>query len=280
MKTKQLRSTKTIASALFAAALFAGSSSVFAQVKIGSNPTTISPNSNLEVEAGNGSKTVIQKDNGRVGVNTSTPVGQLHVVGSGGNTLYLEGLNPVTGPYSQLGVNNTTGQVGTVTPGAPPVFVTRNSYDSYGTATRLNVELTQPSGTGAFTPNIPINTMGASIVNDATNGDYIILPNAGTYRVDVQVIANRATATVPLGFNIGLKGQPSTGGTVTDLLASLAATLATGNNYPGFASRVILAPSANYRVRLYVETVAPYTINPGCAGAGQDFCTQVIVTQL
>lgn len=41
---------------------------VQAQVKIGANPTTIGSNSALEVEAINGNKTIIQKDNGNVGI--------------------------------------------------------------------------------------------------------------------------------------------------------------------------------------------------------------------
>ncbi len=44
-----------------------------AQVKIGSNPNTISTNVNLEVEASNGLKTVITKDSGSVGIGTNTP---------------------------------------------------------------------------------------------------------------------------------------------------------------------------------------------------------------
>ncbi len=44
-----------------------------AQVKIGSNPSTISTNVNLEVEASNGLKTVITKDSGSVGIGTNTP---------------------------------------------------------------------------------------------------------------------------------------------------------------------------------------------------------------
>ncbi|PWJ56916.1 hypothetical protein CLV98_10925 [Dyadobacter jejuensis] len=53
----------------------------FAQVKIGSNPTMITPNVNLEVEATNGSKVVIKKDDGKVGIGTTAPDASLHVVG-------------------------------------------------------------------------------------------------------------------------------------------------------------------------------------------------------
>lgn len=63
---------------VFAAAMFASSLS-FGQVKIGSNPTTISANTNLEVQATNGHRTVVKQDNGFVGVGTITPNTNLQV---------------------------------------------------------------------------------------------------------------------------------------------------------------------------------------------------------
>lgn len=66
MKTKHLFS-KTLCTALFAGALFLGSSAVFAQVKIGTNPTTINAANNLEVEASTaGNKVSIDKTTGKM----------------------------------------------------------------------------------------------------------------------------------------------------------------------------------------------------------------------
>lgn len=65
MKTKQLFS-KTLCTAMFAAAMAFGSSAVFAQVKIGTNPTTINAANNLEVEASGGSKVSVDKTTGKV----------------------------------------------------------------------------------------------------------------------------------------------------------------------------------------------------------------------
>jgi hypothetical protein len=59
--------------ALLSTVLLLKSAQVSAQVKIGSNPATITSNTNLEVEATNGSKTVISKNNGFIGVNTTAP---------------------------------------------------------------------------------------------------------------------------------------------------------------------------------------------------------------
>jgi hypothetical protein len=64
---------KTIYSALFAAAMLFGTTSAFAQVKIGTNPTTIDPANNLEVEASTaGRKTSINKTTGQVTIADGT----------------------------------------------------------------------------------------------------------------------------------------------------------------------------------------------------------------
>ncbi|MDR6806962.1 hypothetical protein J2Y45_004154 [Dyadobacter sp. BE34] len=76
MKTEHLLisiSVKKVSSALFAAALLLGSSTAFAQVKIGTNPTTIEPNSNLEVEASTpGRKMKVDKTTGQVTITDGT----------------------------------------------------------------------------------------------------------------------------------------------------------------------------------------------------------------
>jgi hypothetical protein len=65
MMNTQLLS-KTLCAALFAASMLFGSS-VFAQVKIGTNPTTIDPANNLEVEASTtGRKVSIDKTTGKM----------------------------------------------------------------------------------------------------------------------------------------------------------------------------------------------------------------------
>ncbi|PWJ52745.1 hypothetical protein CLV98_1323 [Dyadobacter jejuensis] len=53
----------------------------YAQVKIGSNPTIFTPNTNLEVEATNGSKVVIEQSEGKVGIGTSSLDAKLNVAG-------------------------------------------------------------------------------------------------------------------------------------------------------------------------------------------------------
>ena len=76
MKTQNLLSkiygTKKTA-VLFAAAMLFGASAALAQVKIGTNPTTIEPNSNLEVEASTpGRKMKVDKTTGQVSIADGT----------------------------------------------------------------------------------------------------------------------------------------------------------------------------------------------------------------
>jgi hypothetical protein len=78
---------------------------VNAQVKVGSNPTLIGPNSNLEVEATNGNKTVIQKSDGNVGVGTPNPSNQLHIK-SPLDPLRLEGVATGSGNETLLTIDS------------------------------------------------------------------------------------------------------------------------------------------------------------------------------
>jgi hypothetical protein len=72
MKTKKQFTTK-LWTALFGAAMLLSSSELMAQVKIGSNPTTIGATNNLEVEASTaGRKTSVDKVTGQVTIKDGT----------------------------------------------------------------------------------------------------------------------------------------------------------------------------------------------------------------
>lgn len=110
MKTQHLSiSQKKVSTALFAAALLLGSSAAFSQVKIGTNPTTIEPNSNLEVEASTpGRKTKIDKTTGQVSIADGTEgAGKVLTSDAGGGTSWQ---NPLAGAM----VNGTLGNLVTV----------------------------------------------------------------------------------------------------------------------------------------------------------------------
>jgi hypothetical protein len=107
MKTQilQFRNVrKNITFILFSTALLLGSSAAFAQVKIGTNPTTIEPNSNLEVEASTpGRKTKIDKTTGQVTITDGTE--------GAGKVLTSDAVGGTSWQYPLSGsmVNGTTG---------------------------------------------------------------------------------------------------------------------------------------------------------------------------
>src|SRR6266700_3278778 len=69
---------------------------VAAQVKIGSNPTTITAGTNLEVEATNGTRLRVNQADGKTGIGTTTaPTNQLHVKAAT-DPLRVEGLQAGT----------------------------------------------------------------------------------------------------------------------------------------------------------------------------------------
>ncbi|WP_051350036.1 hypothetical protein [Dyadobacter alkalitolerans] len=116
MKTQNLLfniSWTKITSVLFVAALLLGSSAVFAQVKIGTNPATIEPNSNLEVEASTpGRKTKIDKTTGQVTITDGTEgAGKVLTSDAAGGASWQ---NPLAGTM----INGTTGEIVNFSTGA------------------------------------------------------------------------------------------------------------------------------------------------------------------
>src|SRR5688572_9697630 len=115
MKTQILLSKnawKKVSLSLFAAALLS-SASAFAQVKIGTNPTTIEPNYNLEVEASTpGRKTKIDKTTGQVTITDGTEgAGKVLTSDAAGGASWQ---NPLAGTM----INGTTGEVVNFSTGA------------------------------------------------------------------------------------------------------------------------------------------------------------------
>jgi hypothetical protein len=53
-----------------------------AQMKVGSNPTVTTPTANLEVEATNGEKVIVEKATSKVGIGITSPSTRLHIAGA------------------------------------------------------------------------------------------------------------------------------------------------------------------------------------------------------
>ena len=150
MKTNQ-QLHKTLKAGIFAAALFC-SASVFAQVKIGANPTTIDPANNLEVESADPAKKVsIDKTTGKVTI----------ADGSQGDAKIL-----------------TSDAAGVATwQSTSSLRIPRTAFTGYFTG---DVALNTGTTAGVripFTTNNPIGDW------DATNRQYTI-PENGIYRIE------------------------------------------------------------------------------------------------
>ncbi|MCF0054852.1 hypothetical protein [Dyadobacter sp. CY356] len=121
--------------ALFAACMLFGSSAVFAQVKIGTNPSTINAANNLEVEASTaGNKVSVDKTTGKVTIaDGSQGDGKLFTSDANGvgtwqppaGTVIVTGLrnSPVTVPI-------TTVPNGSLTPDCP-ITLNKGTYQLY-----------------------------------------------------------------------------------------------------------------------------------------------------
>ncbi|WP_254412662.1 hypothetical protein [Dyadobacter diqingensis] len=103
--------SKTIYAALFAGAMLLATSSAFAQVKIGTNPTVIGTNNNLEVEAINNKKVIVNKADGTV-VIENTPTGattdKYLSIDAAGN---VRALTPPTSEISKIHIGSVLSQV-------------------------------------------------------------------------------------------------------------------------------------------------------------------------
>jgi Chaperone of endosialidase len=101
---------------IFIIILIAATTAVsFAQVKIGANPTVLSTNASLEVEATNGTRVFIDKTTGNTGIGITAPVTRFHVAGVvGGAAARIEhaGGGGNTGDALQAGINNCGGPCG------------------------------------------------------------------------------------------------------------------------------------------------------------------------
>ena len=169
MKTNQLL-TKVFASAMFAGMMLFGSS-VFAQVKIGTNPASIDAANNLEVESTAGNKVSVNKTTGKVSITDGSQ--------GAGKILTSDASGVAT--WQALGDL----KVPTI------VFI--------GT---FNTPLTYaPSNTGAVTSRTVLNPVAGYTGYDGSKRAYII-PKNGYYRVEYGVRAGETSSPTSILFLI------------------------------------------------------------------------------
>ncbi len=219
-----------------------GAYSVQAQIKIGSNPTTITTNKNLEIEASNGKKVNINKDDGRTFVeNTPTAAltdslilkytdGELRQMSVAkflkfaydSQDLDNDGIPNGTDPdIDGDGVLNATDKC--------PMQWGCSGYDPVGCPSACNiVPKTQPSsnGTAVITSfdNCSAGTAGTLTQGTAASGVTqtlsVTVGTAGTYAISASAngVTFSGSGTLAVGTQtivLTASGTPSTSGTAT-----------------------------------------------------------------
>jgi hypothetical protein len=136
-----------------------------AQMKVGSNPTTISSNANVQVEAITGQQFIITRDSSKVGIGTLVPSARLHVVDNSGKMpLRLEGLANGNVSTDSVLVTNSLGIVRKISPstlggGSEPWFNTATNAGA--TSNTQNIYQLGRVGIGIVNPTAKLEVDGS-----------------------------------------------------------------------------------------------------------------------
>jgi hypothetical protein len=271
---KNLKQTLTIAIMAIA------TTAIQAQVKIGANPTVITPNTNLEVEATNGQKMVVNKDNGFVGIGTpisgypSAPMTSLDVSqftnniiaygyqnsigvfrtgGAGGAVV----VGSITGNTSYIGTNSaSTNGLSLYTNGKTDRTLWMNNdgnvfigEPNYILTTKATLEVFQKDGTGMNAYNY---TNAIGIFRTAGSGGAVVL---GSINGNSSYIASNAESTNGLKL--------FTNGITTTPLVQLTNTQLVGIGTASPDCKLSVVGSAPANVSGYDNSIANFKIGPG-----------------
>ena len=284
--------------ALFALLCFSASP-VSAQMKIGSNPTSITAATNLEIEGTGGVKTVFLQ-NGNVGIGTVAPTALLHfkagtATASTAPLKFTSG-TLLTAPEAGAVEFLTDAYYGTITTGAARktfAFLESPSFTTptlgVATATSLAVPtLTSSSGPMTMTPaagsnfNLVLSTTGDFAVN--TNQLYV---DTSTANVGIGTVAPTAllhfkagtatASTAPLKFTSGTLLTAPEAGAVEFLTDAYYGTITTGAarktfaflESPSFTTPTLgVATATSLAVPTLTSSSGPMTMTPA---AGSNF---------
>ncbi len=222
MKAKQLL-LKSATAAAFAGLLFT-STTVLAQVKIGSNPTVIGANENLEVEDASGTKTVVTKDKGFVGIGTNAPISRLHVhesiepffgstiaaFGRPGNKLFFFETSATNGAYNGLVRLGDSHLI--FSPDGDPYAASNNGlvigpWSTDQTSPGLKIMESGNVGIGTASPTVKLSVFGGfayfgidptpsigALTNGTSTSDGIIFQNQNGASSDGAIVVQRSGA--------------------------------------------------------------------------------------
>lgn len=225
----------------------------FSQIKVGKNPTSISTNSNLEVEANDGTKTTITKDNGRMGVGTINPSNLLHVK-SNNNPVRFEGLSTGTIHDSLLIVNDSG-------------IVRKISKNAFFAASEPWYDAATNKGALSNTSNIyQMGNVGIGTSNPSTKldvlGDFKLVDGSQGFGKVLTSDANGKANWQPLPTSSGsIVGQYYVQGTTSTSIGAGSTA-----NVPGM-TLTITVPAGTTQTLLF--TINGYMITSSGSGAGQ-----------
>lgn len=206
--------------------------------------------------------------NNRVGIGTTAPAFNLEARGT---VAFPEVKDlSIPGPYTSVGINTITGQVGTFTPGAQPIYSRRASGSQRVGPNWINLNLV--TGANAITP---INTVG---IIENNGGAFLEFPEPGIYRIEVFIVGESRLSNVNSAINTRLLKAPagSTSFSQVQLLRQLGtfARIAT-------TSTVTFIEQMNAGERIRLQVVSPVGGDLDITtGTGGSFSQQLIITKL
>jgi hypothetical protein len=180
----------------------------YAQVKIGLNPSTIDPNSFLEVQSQSGSKFCVTKDSSKIGIGTLTPQAKLDVIGNvkitdgtqGFGKVFTSDANGVgswTTPSSATSGSDLTSSNGIIVTGGTGTTLKSTSLrlDSNAVAKMINQSPVKDS------------LMTMSVWNNKTTNKGAVSISESVYRLgDVAVGTSTPDPSAVLDVNSSTKG--------------------------------------------------------------------------
>ena len=264
MKTKQLLSSivtlKTRYAAIIGVVALLASPGAFAQVKIGTNPTTIEPNSNLEVEASTaGRKMKVDKTTGQVSIADGT---------QGAGKVFTSDAN---GGGSWQTLRST-------------------AISTFNQPAGIVLDFPTGGG-GSYCPYAELGSAPMACATDlGRNGNFVITNPVNDVALDVTGPYTMANNSTPAQFFILLYVDKTTPGVyeLVDRFIVSNTFLSCNSGYLNFKSTLKNLPARTYNVKVYEE----HWYNPGApaklafgsqavAGCGDvDFVNQRLIVSV
>lgn len=204
-----------------------------AQVKIGSNPSSINNNAHLDIESTTGSRLIVTKDSSKVGIGTLTPAAKLDVAGK-------VKISDGTQGNGKLFVSNASGVGSWVTPASALSSVLSEPWYSTTTKTGAtsNTENIYQLGNVGIGTSTPQSTLDVSPVSGSSS---VVIGTRGTQSSDQASILfgskyagnNNFQSAGNLGWQFGVRGNSFS---TTSVQNALHASYWNGTNWTEYMS--------------------------------------------